>query len=68
MRTLISLALVLLAAGALAAWAAGDTARKGAAPTSVAVIADASTSWLEFSSRVPNLDDALAREARTAGS
>ena len=65
MRTLISLALVLLAAGAVAAWAAGNTGGKAAAPTSVAAIADDSTTWLEFSSKVPNLDDALAREART---
>jgi len=55
MRTLSSFALVLAAAGLLAAWGSAGTNR-------VAAIADSSTSWAEFSSRVPDLRDALAHE------
>jgi hypothetical protein len=73
MRMFISLALALLVAGALAAWASAGTGRHRAArtaPASIAAIADASTSWAEFSSKVPDLRAALANEpslARTAG-
>jgi hypothetical protein len=62
MRMLISLALVLLAVGALAAWASAGTGRQHAkhrSDAAVAAIADASTSWAEFSAKVPNLRDAL---------
>jgi hypothetical protein len=66
MHKLISLTLVLLAAGVLAAWASGGTGRRHAEHTSgssIAEIADASTSWAEFSSKLPNLQDALTRES-----
>ena len=69
MRKLISLALVLVAAGVLAAWASGGTGRHHARHTSgssIASIADASTSWAEFSAKVPNLQDALTRESQQA--
>jgi hypothetical protein len=67
MRKFITLALVVLAAGALAAWASGSIGRHhsgSASGPSIAAIADSSTSWAEFSSKVPNLRDALQREAR----
>ncbi|MGZ4463287.1 MAG: hypothetical protein ACXVZP_10640 [Gaiellaceae bacterium] len=67
MRKLISLVLVLLVAGALAAWASGGIGRHHAGHTSgpsVAAIADTSTSWAEFSAKVPNLQDALTQETR----
>ena len=70
MRKLILLAVVLLTAGALAAWASGGTGRHGAGRTSgssIASIADGSTSWAEFSSKVPNLQDALKRESQQHG-
>ena len=66
MRKLSSLTLVLLAAGALAAVASGGTGRHRAehsSALSVAAIADTSTSWAEFSSKVPNLQDALTWES-----
>jgi hypothetical protein len=69
MRKVISLALVLLAAGAVAAWASAGTVRHYAVHTSgssIAEIADASSTWAEFSSKVPNLADAEARESRQA--
>lgn len=65
MRMLISLVLVLLAAAMVTAWASASTSRKHAKHTSqsssIAAIADASTSWAEFSARVPNLQEALSR-------
>jgi hypothetical protein len=66
MHKLIVLALVLLAAGALAAWASGGTDRRAGhtSGSSIAAIADASASWAELSSKVPNLQDALTRESR----
>jgi hypothetical protein len=68
MRKLIVLVLVLLAAGVLAAWASGGTGRRAGHTSggSIAAIADASTSWAEFSSKVPNLQDALTRESQQA--
>ena len=69
MHKLVFLALVLLAAGVLAAWASGGTAQHRAGPTSgssIAEVADASTSWAEFSSKVPNLQETLARESQQA--
>jgi ABC-type phosphate transport system substrate-binding protein len=68
MHKLVFLALVLLAAAVLAAWASGGTAHRGG-PTSgssIAEVADASTSWADFSSKVPNLQEALARESQQA--
>jgi hypothetical protein len=67
MRKLSSLALVLLAAGVLAAGASGGTGRHRAGYTSgssIASIADASTSWAEFSAKVPDLPEALTRESQ----
>jgi hypothetical protein len=61
MRKLIALTTVLMAAGALVAWAGGGTGRHRAGHTSgssIAAIADGSTSWAEFTSKVPNLRDA----------
>jgi hypothetical protein len=68
MHKLVFLALVLLAAGVLAAWASGGTGQHRAQPTpgSIAEVADASTSWAEFSSKVPNLRESLARESQQA--
>jgi hypothetical protein len=72
MHKLISLAFVLVAAGALAAWANAGTGRHHPGHTSgssiasiasIAAIADSSTSWAEFSSKVPNLQD-LTRASR----
>ena len=62
MRLFISLGLAIVTTGALAALAAGGPS-DGAQPSarsSVAAIADASSSWAEFSSRVPNLANVLA--------
>jgi hypothetical protein len=68
MQKLISLVLVLFAAGALAAWASGSPVKhRGAPAAGVAAVADASSSWAEFSSKVPNVQDALTRESRQAG-
>ena len=54
MRMLISFVLVVLVAGVLSAWAnAGYRAEPTSA--SIAAIADRSTSWAEFSSKVPDL-------------
>ena len=67
MRKFIALTLVLLAAGALAAWASGGTVRHHAghpSGSSVGAIADSSTSWAEFSAKVPNPGEALKREAQ----
>jgi len=69
MQKLISLALVLFAAGALAAWASAGTVKHRGGPkpgSGVAATADASSSWAEFSSKVPNVQDALTQESRQA--
>jgi hypothetical protein len=68
MRKLISLALVLLAAGALAAWASAGNRHRAepASGSSIAAIANASHSWAEFSARIPDLPAALARESQDA--
>ena len=66
MRMFLSLALVLAAAAALASWASAGTGRHRAAhgpSSSIAAIADSSTSWAEFSARVPDLPDVLARQS-----
>ena len=66
MRMFISLALVVVAAAALAAWVSAGTGRHRAAhapSSSIAAIADSSTSWAEFSARVPDLPVVLANEA-----
>ena len=62
MRLFISLALATVTTGALTALAAGGTGEgtQPAARSSVAAIADASSSWAEFSSKVPNLANLLA--------
>jgi hypothetical protein len=64
MRTLIFLALAVLAAGVLASSSAGNAGHTTAAASSVAAIADTCTSWAEFSSKLPDLQGALTREAR----
>jgi hypothetical protein len=66
MRPLATLAVTLLAAGVLAASAVGEPAQQPSDPTPstrVASIADHSTSWAEFSSKVPDLHAALGLAA-----
>jgi hypothetical protein len=67
MRKLACLAVVMLAAGALADVAGANNGRHHSRRTtgpSVTAIADASTSWAEFSSKVPDVCDALELESR----
>ena len=61
MRKLTVLALVACAAAALAAYGSAGTNRHSSGP-SIATIADASTSFAEFSARVPNLRDVLQQQ------
>jgi hypothetical protein len=66
MRTFATLAVALLVAGALAGSAVGGPAHQPSESTPgarVASIADHSSSWAEFSSKVPDLQAALGLAA-----
>jgi hypothetical protein len=65
MRQFIFFALAVATAGAWAGLATGDTNERAlpSGHSSIAAIADESTSWAEFSSRVPNLSELRAANA-----
>jgi hypothetical protein len=63
MRLFITLVFAVVAIGASGGVATGGTAGDGAQPSSrssVAAIADTSTSWAEFSARVPDVSSIAA--------